>query len=183
VDGHVKVSGAWKKLNGIHVKVSGTWKAVNNAYVNVSGVWKQFYQAAAFLLDLGDNAFYAQDSDGFPVTGTLAVNSDGSIAWTGDTGGTSESGHTWFSPVGATDGTGWHVKLSYTSGTNQYNSGSGLATWLALTTGRTWTFRKASVGGPDQTDGVYLLEFSDDGGSTTYASVSINDISLFEQTP
>ena len=181
--GHVKVGGAWKALDGLHVKVGGAWKAVNNGYVKVSGAWKEFYAAGAFLLDLADNLFDSLEEHGSNTTGTLNVRNTGEIIYTGDYLGTNESGHTWFSPIGGTDGTGWHVKLSYTSGTNQYSSGAGLAAWLACTSHRAWTFLKSTSDGPNSTSGVYLLEFSDDAGATTYASVSINDITLTEQSP
>lgn len=42
-DGHVKVGGTWKALEGIHVKVSGAWKEVQTGYIKVSGAWKEFY--------------------------------------------------------------------------------------------------------------------------------------------
>jgi len=138
--------------------------------------------AGAFLLDLpgADDAFYAEDVNGQTVTGTLDVKADGSIDWTGDTSGVDELGGTWWdgTPVGT-----WHVRLTYTSGTNQYISGDGLNTWDELNIDRTWVFQKTTSGGPDQTDGVYLLEFSDDAGSSVHDSVSINDISLFEESP
>lgn len=141
------------------------------------------HSGGRFLLDLDDNLFDSTEpTNGNTTTGTLTVNTDGSIAWTGDAGGTNETGHTWWYPVGLPKGT-WHVKLSYSSGTNQYASGSGLGSWLALSAQRTWTFSKATSGsGGGSTSGVYLLEFSNDGGSTTYDSVSINDITLTEES-
>lgn len=78
MDGHVKVSGVWKKLEGIHVKVSGTWKAVQAGYIKVSGVWKQFYAATAYALS-GESAIV-----GFAIQPAVAiagvrVNADGTI--------------------------------------------------------------------------------------------------------
>jgi len=136
-----------------------------------------------FSLNLGDNDFLSTDADGQTVTGSLAILSTGEITWTGDIFGSNENGHTWFAPIGSTDGTGWSVRLSFTSGTNSYSSGAALDTWHLLTTSRTFNFSKATAGGPDSADGIWLLEFSDDGGSTVFDSVSIDDISMFEQAP
>lgn len=37
---HVKVAGAWKRVNKIHVRVAGVWKGCNKVYNKVGGVWK-----------------------------------------------------------------------------------------------------------------------------------------------
>jgi len=72
MDGHVKVSSTWKKLEGIHVKVSGTWKEVQNAYIKVSGVWKQFY--VSFSASADDSTPSGSDSGG-GACGAVSTNS------------------------------------------------------------------------------------------------------------
>jgi len=76
MDGHVRVSGAWKKLNGLHVKVSGAWKEVNNAYVKVSGVWKQFYQNLTLVGGARGESFH---SNAASVTVGFRFNRDGTV--------------------------------------------------------------------------------------------------------
>lgn len=78
-----------------------------------------------------------------------------------------------------TDGASWSVRVSFSSGTNQYSSGSGLATWLTLNVNRTWTFLKDGVG---MNSGTYTVEISNDGGSTIYSSTSYT-VTLTVQTP
>jgi hypothetical protein len=65
-------------------------------------------------------------------------------------------------------GSGWHVRVTFTSGNNQYDSGSGLGTWLVLSANRDWRFERS--GPPGTSEGTYLVEISNDGGSSVYDS-------------
>ncbi len=134
----------------------------------------------AFDISSIDGTVQANDEDGQTVTGNIQVTIVGAVDWTGDIFGTTESDD-WWLPNGTVSGT-WHVRLSYSSGDPIYSSGSGLGTWLELSSNRTWNFSKASVGGPDTDSGDYTLAFSDDAGSTTHDSVTIT-INLNEQAP
>ena len=77
MDAHTKVSGTWKKLDGIHVKVSGTWKAVQAGYTKVSGTWKQFYAAVTYALS-GETGINGSQPGGTSNAG-VRMNADGTV--------------------------------------------------------------------------------------------------------
>ena len=132
-----------------------------------------------------DTSNTSNDEDGQTVTGTLGVYTNGNCDYTGDIFGTGESARWWdtgLSPVGT-----WHCKLTFTgTDTNHYSSGSTLGAWHQCggsgAANILWNFSKASAGGPDSATGTFTLEFSNDGGSTTFDSVVIA-ITLNEQAP
>ena len=136
-----------------------------------------------FQFSADPDAFTATEFvNGNDVDGQLDVYGDGRIEWTGDVGGTDESDYWWF-PTGFPIGT-WHVKLAFVSGDNNfYSLGSdAINTWHDVTASdRTFKFKKTTSGsGGGSTNGVFTLEFSDDGGSTTYDTLDINDVTLTE---
>lgn len=136
----------------------------------------------AAAIDQGNDAYQSNDDDGQTVTGTLAINSDGSIAYTGDSNGTSESGQSWLNRIGANNGDGFHTRLVFVSGDNSYNSGSALNTWHAMTSGRTYSYQKLTGGGSELESGTWRLDVSKDGGSTTDATNTFT-VDMFEQSP
>jgi len=125
-----------------------------------------------------------ENTNGADTTGELIVQTDGSFDYTGDTGGVNRLGiDEWWTPLTSVRGT-WHARLNHTSGTNQYSaSGSdALNTWVALSGTPEWNFLKTTSGtGGGTTVGTYTLDFSNDAGSTTYASSSVT-VTLFEET-
>ena len=137
------------------------------------------YKGEFDITTTGVGNFTSVDADGQTVSGTLAVDADGDIHYTGDTFGTNADDRWWtagFNPTGT-----WHVKVAYDSGTNQRSSGTALNTWTAVGS-FSMGFSKASAGGPDSTTGNYTISFSKDGGSTTFDSTSFS-ITLNEQAP
>lgn len=123
-------------------------------------------------------------ADGQNCTGTLVFLANGTWTWDGDTLGTDDSGVWWKNastmvPPGAR----WSVRIVQDSGDDQSVGGLNLNQWYALSSNRTWTFNKTTAGGPDSTNGVYTVSFSNDGGSSVYDSVEIDDITLTEQAP
>jgi hypothetical protein len=177
----IKVSGAWKEIDNAEIKVGGAWKSVDVISIKVGGVWKDVYSAGAFDISSIDGGYSATDEDGFAVTGSLAVSAAGAVTWTGDTLGSNETDQ-WWDPLSTVQGT-WHVKLAWDNdgSDNQRSGGTADDTWTAVGS-FSMNFSKASAGGPDTTTGNYTLSFSDDGGSTTHASVGIT-IQLTEQSP
>ena len=141
----------------------------------------------SFQFNADPDAFAASvNVNGQTVDGQFDIYADGRIEWTGDAGGTNESDWWWF-PTGTGNPSGtWHVRLQYVSGTNQSKSlgSDAINTWHDLSAAtRTFKFEKTTSGsGGGSTDGVYTLEFSNDGGSTTYDTLDVNDITLTEPT-
>ena len=67
-------------------------------------------------------------------------------------------------------GTGFYIRVTHQTGANQYTSGSGLASWLQLTSGRDWLF-SGSIASTESTTGTYLAEIAtDDAGSNVLDS-------------
>lgn len=82
--GHVKVSGAWKALDGMHVNVGGVWKEVTDGFINVSGVWKQFFENVTLALS-GESVVSSQiDPDN--AHARLRIDDDGKVYKSEDTG-------------------------------------------------------------------------------------------------
>lgn len=133
----------------------------------------------AVAIDLGNNAYQSTDEDGFSVTGAFNVLSTGAVSYTGDIFGTNETGQRVITPTG--DGTGFYIRITNTAGTNQRSGGITLNVWYELTVNRTLNFSKASSGGPDTTNGTYLLEVGTDG-ATADASQSFT-VALTELSP
>lgn len=128
-----------------------------------------------------------ENLNGDDTVGLLIVRLDGSLDWIGDDDGISVN-DSWWSPEGSPVGD-WWVRLNFVSGTNQwyFTSPNDLGVWYKVAGSGaaqvTWRFRKAPSGSSGgTTDGVYNLLFSQDGGSSTYHTCSVNDITLFEPT-
>ena len=121
-------------------------------------------------------------TNGNDTIGTLDVLSTGYIDWTGDSGGINGESD-WWDPLGTVVGT-WHVRLEYSSGTNQYYAigSDSLNTWIDVSTDPRWRFRKAPSGSSGGTTiGTYLLKYSNDGGSTTHHTTTLT-VTLTEET-
>ena len=151
----------------------------------VYGVVAAQAAAAGFGLTGTPETASSIDEDGFNVTANLYVDNDGSLRKRTESLGsftTVEFG-TYNSGAGDDAGFGdaFHVRVSYSSGSNNYQSGSGLGTWLALTSDRSWQFQVADSG-PSVSTGVFLVEFSDDGGSTVLDSFNFTS-QLQNQSP
>jgi hypothetical protein len=151
--------------------------------IDMGGVMSGGSVVGVFDLTVLDGQDLSEDvADGNPCSVVLSITSDGDIDASVADESPSLTGKGWWTPIGSAPGTGYYVRISYTSGTNQYSSGSGLGSWLELSSTRTWTFLKAAEGSgdPDSTNGVYLVEFSDDGGSSVSDSFTLDDVTLTE---
>lgn len=115
------------------------------------------------------------------INGDLDLSNTGSFNWTGDNGGTSVN-DTWWSPSGTVTGT-WHFRLRYSSGNNFYSTGSfALNTWYAMTSSPHYDFYKSTWGtGGGSGQGVFLCDWSDDGGSTIYHTCTLT-VTMSEQS-
>ena len=118
------------------------------------------------------------EDDGFNCSSNLYVDRDGDLrkrqenygSFTTTNFGTYSNGDN----SDATFGDAYHVRVTNTATPDIYSSGSGLGTWLALTSDRSWSFVEAR-GGPDSnTSTTYLVEFSDDAGSTVLDSFTLS---------
>jgi hypothetical protein len=118
------------------------------------------------------------ENNNFNVTSNLYVDRDGGIrrryenygSFTTVNAGTYSNGDESDSAFGDD----YHVRVTYLSGANNYSSGAGLSTWLALTSDRLWTFVEQRSG-PDSGTSTWTVAFSDDGGSTTLDSFVFED--------
>jgi hypothetical protein len=103
----------------------------------------------------------------------LFYDSDGLVRQTREIGGSfsTNSLGDWSSLQPAETGFGWSVRVRHTAGLNDYASGSGLNVWLALTSDRSWLF-SATLSEFDTNTGFFVVEISDDGGSTVFDSAA-----------
>ena len=109
-----------------------------------------------------------------PISATAYVDRDGSLRKRRENAGSAaDSAHgSWWDPADVfTDaGDQASVQVTHTGGTNRYASGDGLASFVAMTSDRSWVFTYAGEAGPNSDSSTYLFEFSLDGGSTTLDS-------------
>lgn len=169
MDGHVKVSGVWKKLEGMHVKVSGTWKQVNKAYVRVSGTWKQFFAAVAYSLSNIPSPVSDQGGATTTYRVTLRFQTDGTVDILRLVGSDSLNVEQYVDP--GSESANLHVRVNKISG-DSLTGGDAESTWHALTSERTFEMEYTSSGGSDFISGSFDIELSEDGGSTTLLSVN-----------
>ncbi len=150
-DGHVKVGGVWKTLDGLHVKVSGTWKAVQIGYVKVSEVWKEFYAAVSISL-----SGYASTSKTSLITlganrpiVSLRLKTDGTLqvalGHTGTALTYNDIGVDYLD--GGADGASYEAKVTLGTPTGAAGSMTGSTTgaFQALSVQRTWSWTKDST--------------------------------------
>jgi hypothetical protein len=143
MDGHVKVSGAWKRINKMYVKVSGTWKEVQNAYVKTGGAWKQFFVNA--VLSGGNGGSVIQGDGAAPYNTTVAIrfNTDGTVETGKSVNGaaiTWSSAGNWIDPTSAITGTE-DVRFTNFNGAGGGDwtiEAAADDTWIGITTTRTW---------------------------------------------
>lgn len=144
MDGHVKVGGVWKRLQGLHVKTSGVWKEVLSAYVKVGGVWKQFYTNAVITLA---GAAGLDVTDVFPGTYTtgIRVNTDGTIDHNND-GSYSQinSGTDWIIPNGAASSAA-EIRVT-NNGAALNGSSDSTGVWLDMSVAREWGVSRSAAG-------------------------------------
>ena len=156
--GHVKVSGAWKALDGIHVRVSGTWKAVQVGYIKVSGAWKEFYTAATVTLS-GETI---ADSDSGGATVSIFFRSDGTVdKKEGASTSQIDSATDWIIPNGSADST-YEVRCTNIAGDTWSAEAAAEGTWVGLGSDREWRFTDSIPGGYSLTCD---FEIRKDGGA------------------
>ena len=103
-----------------------------------------------FLAAMGQSTVVAISDQSLPdanvdpgVAGvTYAVNSDGTVSYSTVASG-SGTIENWVNPTSAA-GANYEVRVTKNSGTNP--SGSSLATWLALSSSRSWTIGQSGLG-------------------------------------
>jgi len=180
---HVKAGGVWRTVDDPQVRVSGTWRPIQEGWVRVAGVWRQFYSRVVYQAV----ATNTTNTDGGGGTLTIQYNllydSDGLVRHTREISGsffTSSIGQ-WSSAYPSETGSSWSVRVRHIAGTNIYTSGDGLNTWDALTSDRNWLFSD-SVTDFNTVSGTYIVEISNDGGSTVYDSESFT-VTLFNEGP
>lgn len=151
-----------------------------NAGVPTSGVigLQDFYGATnAVYQAIGGSGFTNNDggSGAKIVQYTLRYDSNGLVRETRENGGSAStvSLGDWSSLQPAETGFGWSVRVRHTAGLNDYASGSGLNVWLALTSDRSWLF-SATLSEFDTNTGFFVVEISDDGGSTVFDSAAFS---------
>jgi len=119
------------------------------------------------------------ENNNFNVSSNLYVDADGGIrrryenygSFTTTNAGTYSNGDESDSAFGDD----FHVRVTHLSGANNYNSGSGLASWVALTANASWSFVEQQEGPTGTVTSTWTVAFSDDGGSTTLDSFVFSD--------
>ena len=166
MDAHTKVSGVWKKLEGIHVRVSGTWKEVENGFIRVSGAWKQFYAAVTYQLVSGDIDDISVPS---PTRAEYQLQNDGDEWSIKQQGADADEGN-WIEPKARADN-GAYVRCTVNSGT--LSGGDATGSWIALSTTRAWYVTQAGTG---VTTANITVEIATDSGGTDVRASNTLDL-------
>jgi hypothetical protein len=133
---YARVAGVWQNCIP-WVKVAGTWVPVQEGWTKIAGTWTQFYSAVVVAL-AGVN--YYGTKVGSSCTVQYSLTSGGKEQYF-DENSTSTPIGDWVIPNGSA--AGYECRLTATTGT--FSTGT-MATWLALTSTRTWTVTQATVG-------------------------------------
>lgn len=175
---HVKVSSAWKQVNGLHVKVSGSWKAVQNAYVKVSGSWKLAYSAISYVLKLPTSTWQVHNSrltsTGYCATG-FRCRITGRLDKIDSTGGfTTAQTDTWIheSAIGSITGSDYEAAISSVSttlsgGTQEENFPTEDGTYYGLGTERAVDLSRTTTGITSSTGTLTIREVAVPANSVT----------------
>lgn len=94
------------------------------------------------VVAISDQGIFDFNVDPGSASAQYDVNSDGTISYVTAVSG-SGTVENWISPI-ASAGGNYEVRATKISGTNP--TGSALATWLALSTGRSWTLSQTGTG-------------------------------------
>ena len=102
-----------------------------------------YYVVPAFAVDLPSSTQSASRTVTDPANANAGwqFNVDGTVD---RRQGSWSYNHDWGTPTGGTPGTDYEIKCAVNSGTTP--SGDSVATWLALTSARTWTLSQTTVG-------------------------------------
>lgn len=166
---HLNDAGTWRQIQNVYVNDAGTWRQIQNIYVNDAGTWRLVYQAALIFLTATSVGHTASS----PANAFCAfeLQSDGDIqryfgASNGDVGD-------WITPISAAGGgAAYECRATLLSGTSP--SGT-LNTWLSLTSDRSWSLSRSTIGTTTCTLTIEIRRASD-GTVLTSQSVTITAI-------
>lgn len=137
---HVQAPGpVWKQVTDAYIGVAGVWKRITGAWIGVGGAWKKFFEYTYnfFVDDIGDIEGTPTDA-----SASLSIRTDGTIITTGNACNASAN---WYTPTtGGIGNTHW-VSLDKLSGSDP-TSGDSLGLVLPLTSNRTWTWTRTTIG-------------------------------------
>lgn len=165
----VRDGGTWKAVTP-SVKDNDTWKPLVAAWVKDAGTWKQFYTNDTLTVNMIDRTRIRFQVGGTAYAGVQYRSSGDEYYVTASSLSWADSGSNF---VIAGDPTTLHIRCTYT-GTAP--SGDLTSTWLALTSDRGWYLDAGAV----EESSVLTISVSDDGGSTTLDSCTVNLTALAE---
>ena len=133
----------------------------------IFGIYKAFDNATATSA--------SNENDGFNISGQIICTGDGRIQVRRENYGSfvTDTKDTYWTVVPQSSvGNAYHFRVSAVVSSSFYSGGEALATWVAGTSDRTWSFTEAAAG-PDNQTQDYDVDISDDGGSTTLDTIRI----------
>ena len=133
----------------------------------IFGIYKAFDNTAATST--------SNENDGFNISGQIICDAQGRIKTRQDNYGTltTTTRDTYWTVVPQSGvGSAYHFRVTAVVSSSFYSGGEALATWVAGTSDRTWSFTEAQ-GGPLNMTQDYDVDISDDGGSTTLDTIRI----------
>lgn len=157
---HVKQGGTWREITEAFVKQGGTWQPLERLSVRVAGTWEDVFVPPAELDDLDGGSISAINSD----AGVRLTSAGSCDALTGNPSSTyAQVGDDWYTGSGSPTGASYECRLTVNSGDTP--AGSSTATWLALSSQRSWEVS------PDES-GNYTLEIRSASSGTVLASAT-----------
>lgn len=121
---HINDNGTWREIANIYVNDVGTWRQIQEVHVNDAGTWRRVYQN--LVVQLVSDAYSRSQN-----TASFTLFSSGAFHATD--GGASALVYSWL-----TSGNAASVDVRVTPTVGSFSSGT-TATWLNLSTSRTWT--------------------------------------------
>lgn len=160
---YASVAGVWQSCIP-YVKVSGAWQPVQEGWTKIAGTWTQFYTAVTVALSgttQSDNVASGTATVSYYLTSGGKEQYSIHLAAAVDIGD-------WVVPNGSASA--YECRMTMTGGTT-FSSGDGAGTWLALSSTRSWTVTRSTVGTKQATA---IIEIRDVATSTLRATSSID---------
>jgi hypothetical protein len=134
-----KEAGTWRKVKEAWYKESATWRKAKEIWFKESGTWRKIFTLGGLTPSMNLHVECTVLNPA-TATATLTLQPDGTITYVSDTAPSSN----WFTPTTSAIGAGFWSYLVVNSGLAP--SSGAVATGQQLSSSRSWSWTKSSVG-------------------------------------
>lgn len=163
--------GSWRKAKEVYYRDAGSWLKAKEIWYRDAGSWRKVFTGFTLIATTPSGTITSEEFSPTPALAALTINSDGSLS---ANQGWSLGGGNWGTPVTAGEGAGKYARWVHSTGTTATAStGFTQNTWIQVSTGRTLSISRGSIG---TTTSVFTLQFAEDNvgtGATTAGTITL----------